>query len=398
MSIASELSTLIDNKAAIKTAISAKSPTIPPTDVLSQWPTSIASIPSGQEEPWHGNWLELDFDFDQFPYASRTITFRLIETACTIDWGDGSAITTISQMSNYISHTFASGIQKPIVKVTPSTERFTTGYAPLNPQNDALVAIKFPKAWDSSVDYTRDLGNASANVWTNVYFPPVFKMVLSGTGDFGNFIAVGKYISNAEYFIGLGGGYGEPLKFLGTEVFLGSNCSKFVRAQSRGYNGIAFINCTNRSMRAGVNVGLFDGFRQLREIKGCEELVFEAGTASQIFRNCSSLRKFPDTLDMSQCTAITQSFISCTSVKSLPSHVLVNVSISFANLTGITDKGSVATFTNGAITGGFVYNLNTCPNSGQKITFNSQIKALFDATEQAAVEAALNAKNWSLAW
>lgn len=44
MSIASELTTLANNKAAIKAAIEAKNPTIPPTDNLSQWPTSIGSI------------------------------------------------------------------------------------------------------------------------------------------------------------------------------------------------------------------------------------------------------------------------------------------------------------------------------------------------------------------
>ena len=42
--IAEELQNLAANKAAIKTAISSKNPTIPPTDDLSQWPTSIGSI------------------------------------------------------------------------------------------------------------------------------------------------------------------------------------------------------------------------------------------------------------------------------------------------------------------------------------------------------------------
>lgn len=47
MSIASELTTLAASKAAIKAAIEAKSPATMPTDALSQWPTSIASIQSG---------------------------------------------------------------------------------------------------------------------------------------------------------------------------------------------------------------------------------------------------------------------------------------------------------------------------------------------------------------
>ena len=47
MSIASELSTLAANKAAIKAAIEAKNPATPPTGDMSQWPTAIASIPEG---------------------------------------------------------------------------------------------------------------------------------------------------------------------------------------------------------------------------------------------------------------------------------------------------------------------------------------------------------------
>lgn len=47
MSIASQLTTLAANKAAIKAAIEAKNPETAPTDALAQWAQSIASIPSG---------------------------------------------------------------------------------------------------------------------------------------------------------------------------------------------------------------------------------------------------------------------------------------------------------------------------------------------------------------
>lgn len=52
MSIASEIATLAANKAAIKAAIEAKNPSTMPTDALSQWPTSIASIGGGGHEGW----------------------------------------------------------------------------------------------------------------------------------------------------------------------------------------------------------------------------------------------------------------------------------------------------------------------------------------------------------
>ena len=46
MSIASEIQTLSSNKTSIKAAIVSKNPPIPPSDNLSQWATSIQSIPN----------------------------------------------------------------------------------------------------------------------------------------------------------------------------------------------------------------------------------------------------------------------------------------------------------------------------------------------------------------
>lgn len=51
MSIASEIQTLSSNKASIKAAILAKSPSTPPGDNMSNWAASIASIPSGGSSP-----------------------------------------------------------------------------------------------------------------------------------------------------------------------------------------------------------------------------------------------------------------------------------------------------------------------------------------------------------
>lgn len=48
--IADKLELAADNKTAIKAAIEAKSPSVMPTDVMSQWPDSIASIEGGGGE------------------------------------------------------------------------------------------------------------------------------------------------------------------------------------------------------------------------------------------------------------------------------------------------------------------------------------------------------------
>lgn len=48
MSIASELTTLASNKAALKATIISMNPTIPPGDDMSNWADSIRSIPTSQ--------------------------------------------------------------------------------------------------------------------------------------------------------------------------------------------------------------------------------------------------------------------------------------------------------------------------------------------------------------
>lgn len=71
MSIASQLVKLADNKAAIKAAIEAKSPTVPPTDSLAQWPEAIASIPSGgeQQDEWTppSDWPDIKASIKAYP-------------------------------------------------------------------------------------------------------------------------------------------------------------------------------------------------------------------------------------------------------------------------------------------------------------------------------------------
>lgn len=87
MSIASELTTLAANKAAIKAAIEAKNPATAPTDALSQWPASIASIPSGSSVPYDAEVEYLQGDGSStyintgLPYASiMNISLDIIAT------------------------------------------------------------------------------------------------------------------------------------------------------------------------------------------------------------------------------------------------------------------------------------------------------------------------------
>lgn len=121
----------------------------------------------------------------------------------------------------------------------------------------------------------------------------------------------------------------------------------------------------------------------------------------RMFHSCYSLTAVPDTLNLSSVTSAsnqTGMFDGCYALTKMPTHVTSNWSLSFGNSRRIRDKDSVASFTNGTVTGGFVGNLNTCPNSGQTINLNSDIKGLFTAEEQAAIETAMSNKNWTLSW
>lgn len=83
MSIASEVQALVANKIAIKNAILAKSPATPPGDNLSDWPTSIGSIPSGGGGGGEGDSDKLIkfIDYDGTVLTSYTAAEALALTA-----------------------------------------------------------------------------------------------------------------------------------------------------------------------------------------------------------------------------------------------------------------------------------------------------------------------------
>ena len=86
MSISTELAQLAANKAAIKAAIEAKNPATAPTNDLSQWPTAIASIPSGGGGV-SGHTLTLNGVSDIAPHDVIDGLFRYLKT-------DGTSGTT----------------------------------------------------------------------------------------------------------------------------------------------------------------------------------------------------------------------------------------------------------------------------------------------------------------
>jgi len=128
-------------------------------------------------------------------------------------------------------------------------------------------------------------------------------------------------------------------------------------------------------------------------------------TVSAFFANCISLTRVPDKIDLSSVSnAPSQNnmFQSCFGLTALPTHVTSKWSLSFSWSRNIRDKSSVATFDDDesptSVNGGFIGNLNQCPNTGQTITLNSYIRGLFTSSQQTVIASTMSTKGWGLAW
>ena len=163
---------------------------------------------------------------------------------------------------------------------------------------------------------------------------------------------------------------------------------------------------------------------------------------SGMFNGCSSLQTIPD-FDLSACTNCSGIFVSCNckgtrpkliaplntadvrflsstflpreivltgmvlggtrnfsqynTEQVFPVKVQVGSSFNMTQLFSDSTKQNFATFDeNGNLVGGIAFNMNQV--SGATAQFNNTIHTYFTATEQAAIEAAFNAKGWTLAW
>ena len=186
-----------------------------------------------------------------------------------------------------------------------------------------------------------------------------------------------------------------------------------------------------------------NAFNACRSLRNVPEMDLSSVTnCSGMFNGCSSLQTIPD-FDLSACTNCSGIFVSCNCKGTRPKLIapLNTVDLHFISstflpreivLTGIvlggtrnfsqynteqvfpvkvqvgssfnmtqlfsdSTKQNFATFDeNGNLVGGIAFNMNQV--SGATAQFNNTIHTYFTATEQAAIEAAFNAKGWTLAW
>ena len=186
--------------------------------------------------------------------------------------------------------------------------------------------------------------------------------------------------------------------------------------------------------------GVFNGCRSLRSVPEMD--LSSVTDCAEMFSRCSSLQTIPD-FDLSACTNCSSMFNGCNCKGTRPKLVAplntADVNFIFSTflpreivLTGIvlggtrnfaqynteqvfpvkvqvgssfnmtqlfpeSTKQNFAKFDeNGNLVGGIAFNMNQV--SGATAQFNNTIKTYFTATERAAIEAAFNAKGWTLAW
>ena len=400
MSIASEISNLAANRDAIKAAIEAKNPSTAPTNALSSFPAAIASIQTGSNASpiaqlygWPDIKALLDADTEDFAHKAYVLF-------------DASVYPTVSYICAMSEYTILGDAEKAI---TSDGATYTTASM---------------HTWDTTKLIDGRYG------WIAFYSSQKFKRMSVGNGR--------SYNANRPMVLWIAGNtgidcpnvygysvdcqYAYSLKAIefrdpiikapgGTRCFFSATALMYVPGgfDFTGCTSVAGVFSQNQGIEEITSVGnlssctnaqgFFQGCMVLRIVPSVMDFS-HCTSVSFMFYNCTSLTRLPDALDFSSAASNGQSnvFAGCHNVTRMPTHVTTNWSLSFSDMDGISDKDSVATFTNGAITGGFVYNLNTCTNSGQTITLNSAIKGLFDATEQAAIEAAMTAKNWTLSW
>lgn len=371
MSIASEMTNLAANRDAIKAAIEAKGVS-DAGNTLAGFPAAIESIPSGGGGSEFVPPTEMPNIRQLLSNDEENYTHKIY---VLFDALAGPSV------SNVVSRN--AGAEK----VVTSDGATYTANATHTWDRSKLINGRY--AWAA---YYSSTGFTECN-WTRSYYQPDITVLWIA----GNTALVS---SSGPYALVLGYQWAvQAIEF--PSVAYTTTAHNYGAARK-------FVNCSSlRMLPLVIDLSTQQNMSQM--FNGCYSLnatpstldLSNATNVSNMFGSCYLLTTVADTLNLGSVTSASNQsnmFFNCYSLRALPTHVTSKWSLSFAQSSGVTDKDSIATFANGSITGGFVGNLNTCPNNGQTITLNSAIKGLFTASEQSAIESAMTAKNWTLSW
>lgn len=353
MTIADQLISLNNVKAAIKTAIEAKGVTVG-TAAFDQYPSKISAITGGGGEvipDWvrPADWLAMpSFAAGEQKVAilmavmdneTNAVAFY-ISGAYTVDWGDGtitnhSANSQAEKIYNYSaisSSTLSSrGYKQVLITITPQAGQNLTG---LNlrqvhstikigtnpvPRNYLDVQISAPNCTSLA------LGDNSINYYA---VPLCERVEIKEIGNITSTSGLCAYHYSLQSF-------SMPVK---ASVINASNmfqeCRSLREVQNAVFTGATntsttFKDCTNLvkitgNFSASTNISyMFQGCTALKEIDATFNSLI--GNCSMAFLGCSSLKEVPNFNLSNSCTATNNLFDGCRSITTAPDLNMLGV-------------------------------------------------------------------------
>lgn len=417
MSIASELTDLSANRDAIKSAIEAKSPTVAPTNALSSFPAAIASISTGG-----GGWVKpadwpdikalLEADTEDYPYKiyalyDETTNPNTSANLNNIVWGGEKAITSDGA-------TYSPLPSSPHTWTDSETNRYgwvafysTTGFtrfAPGQPYNSPGANLLWVCGNQTPTAYSTF---AYASLLQKIDFPTKITWA-GGANQFAHAFENNFNLRELPVFdtTGVTGSSStfsacSMIEEISEDLKL-SNCQSirnifyYCTNLKRISDSLTTTGCTD-FRNAFYACFLLESIPSVIDFSSATDMI-------SVFSQCFCLRYLPDVINLSSIQSANSqnsAFSDLRSLQALPTHLTTNWSLSFAS-SNMVSRDSLAVFGDPnnplTITGGMVYNLNTCPNASQTITLHANVKTNFTAEEQAAIETAMSNKNWTLSW
>lgn len=430
MSIATELTNLAANRDAIKAAIEAKNPSVAPTDALSSFPASIASIPSGGSGG--GAWSKPDdwpdiraiLEADTHQYTNKLIA--LIDanaSKATIAFAGGSYyVLSDGYEASGGSHDWDT--TKDIAGSDGRRYRWgivmsDSALTQICPCNGGSFDTKILWSYgpDASISYAGPYPNYRMKFCQQV----VVKSVTQTSGN--------RIFSDMDSLVDLKAGSIKVVSM--QQAFSGDYNLRDIVVETFDTQGVsnmqnAFANCVCLTSIPKIDTSsatsmdsMFTGCRALTSLPALFS-VPDGCVVNRMYQDCVNLRipaprlvagsgngliyyqaflleSMGDYVDLRAITSYSN-MLSDNSFVKVPTTLLLSNSLNISSAYYKSAyKDRFAEFDGGGnLIGGLVYNINTA--SGLTLTVGSVMRGFFSAAEVSTIEAAMTAKGWTIAW
>ncbi|MDD2988936.1 MAG: BspA family leucine-rich repeat surface protein [Zoogloea sp.] len=364
MTIADQLTSIANTKAAIKTAIEAKGVTVGAV-AFDQYPSKIASITAGESiAAWSrpADWLAMP----SFAAGEQKVAILMAifdnETnavafynsgAYTVDWGDGtttnhSASSQAEKIYNYsaisTSTLSSRGYKQVLITITPQAGQNLTGLNLRQVHSTVKISTNpIPRNYlDVQISAPNCTALALGDNSSNYYAVPLCERVeIKEIGNITSTSAWCAYHYSLQSFI-------MPVKASVTNT---SNMFQECRSLREVLNAVftgatntsaTFKDCTNLAkitgnFSASTNIiNMFQGCTALKEIDATfSSQIVNCGAA---FQNCISLKAIPSLNLSNSCTSTANLFEGCRAITSAPDlnmFAVTNASNMFLNCSAL---------------------------------------------------------------